>query len=325
MLGSLGSCWDWLTGSHRRSSPLPVGVIAWTVWKKPSCLRKAWAAALLAVVGALPWIVWNIGHGWVSFTVRAGGSSAYAHRFRLFFSPIMPMMAGFRAPFTQERLLPALLTYAIYAALSGLFVLGAYRSRNKNSSLLYVVAAVFPLVYAFGAQTLISNDPRYVIVLTPVLALLLGQMMTTLPRAAILLALACALTVVTLHHMEPSPGSRQGSAPRDLTPLISTLDRLHLSRIYATYWIAYLLDFDTGERIIAVENKFDQVTFTNGKANLPNDPYVKYPPYERAVAAAPHGFVFFRDSIGSIPIIAKLIQHGYTPSLVGRFVVYAKP
>jgi hypothetical protein len=37
------------------------------------------------------------------------------------------------------------------------------------------VAAVFPFVYAFEAQTVISNEPRYVVILMPVLVLLVAQ------------------------------------------------------------------------------------------------------------------------------------------------------
>ena len=44
---------------------------------------------------------------------------------------------------------------------------------------------------------------------------------------------------------------------------------------------------------------------------------------EREVAAAPHGFVFFRRTAGSISIVAQLARHGYARYPVGPFVVYA--
>jgi hypothetical protein len=79
-------------------------------------------AVPLAALGSLPWIIWNVAHGFGSLSVRPGGSSNYAHRLRLFFSPVMPMIAGLRTPFTQERLLPASLTFLIHAALVVLFI-----------------------------------------------------------------------------------------------------------------------------------------------------------------------------------------------------------
>jgi hypothetical protein len=117
----------------------------------------------------------------------------------------------------------------------------------------------------------------------------------------------------------------QPTAPRDLRPLISTLGKLRLDRVYASYWVAYVLDFDTRERIIAVENKFDRVSFVGGQAIPADDPFVKYPPYEREVKAARHGFVFFRASVASIPIVVQLERHGYHRYLVGGFVVFAPP
>jgi hypothetical protein len=120
----------------------------------------------------------------------------------------------------------------------------------------------------------------------------------------------------------PQPVPR---ASRNLSPLISTLDRLRLNRLYADYWIAYLVDFATKERIIAVENQFKQVSFRKGEAVLPHDPGARYQPYELEVAASRHGFVFFTRTAGSVPIVRQLEQHGYSRHVVGAFVVYAPP
>jgi hypothetical protein len=115
-------------------------------------------------------------------------------------------------------------------------------------------------------------------------------------------------------------------APRDMGPIVSTLDRLRLDRVYADYWIAYLVDFATKERIVAVENSFRTVEFRNGRAELPSDPEVRYRPYERKVAAAPdHGFVFFRRTVGTVPIVSQLERHGYRRQVIGPFVVFAPP
>ena len=86
-------------------------------------------------------------------------------------------------------------------------------------------------------------------------------------------------------------------APRDLGPLISTLDRLGLDRVYADFWLAYSLTFDARERIIASQNKFTKLTFAGGQAVASRHPFIRYPPYERKVEAARHGFVLFRESI----------------------------
>jgi hypothetical protein len=53
---------------------------------------------------------------------------------------------------------------------------------------------------------------------------------------------------------------------------------------------------------------------------------VRSHPYERIVAASPrHGFVFFKRTASSIPILPALSSHGYKRTVVGDFVVYAPP
>ena len=51
--------------------PIALPVLAWTVWKAPSALRHAWAGVVLAVVGALPWVVWNVRHDFASVLPRS--------------------------------------------------------------------------------------------------------------------------------------------------------------------------------------------------------------------------------------------------------------
>jgi hypothetical protein len=306
--------------------PIAAAVIAWTVWKQPRCLRHLWVAAPLAVLGALPWLIWNFRHDWGSLTLPYG-DKPYDHRLRVFFSPVLPMAVGLRAPFSQLRLLPGPLTYLVYAGLVLLFVYGAVRTRRRNVSLLFLTVAVFPWIYAISPQTLNSGEPRYVMILTPVLGLLFAQVATNYSRAVVVLALACVVSVVTLHRMETyyvdTTSKEFPLAPRDLRPLISTLDRLGLDHVYANYWLAYRLDFDTRERIIAVQSKFTHLTFAGGQAIPSHNPFVRYPPYEREVQAAHHGFVFFRQTIHTVPIVAQLERHGYRRYLVGPFVVYA--
>ncbi len=234
------------------------------------------------------------------------------------------MILGLRVPyFHMARLLPPP-TYLAYAGLFGLFAFGAYRSRHRNSSVLYCVAAIFPFIYALSSQTDHDADPRYAIVLSPVLALLIAQLLGKWSWAALGLALAVTVSFVNLHEMEGV--SQQGAvAPRNLTPLISKLDSLGLDHVYADYYAAYVLDFDTHERITAVESKFQSVAFVDGQAVIPDDPTVKWAPYQREVKASRHGFVLFRGGIGAARIAAQLEQHGFRRYAVGRFLIYVPP
>jgi hypothetical protein len=307
--------------------PVAVPIVAWTVWKQPRALRQIWVAVPLALLGALPWIVWNLRHDWGSLSIPVDASTTYAHRLRLFFSPIVPMMLGLRAPFSQVGLLPGVLTTLVWAVLIGLFAFGAYRTRWRNVSLLYVVAAVFPFIYAINHLTFISYHPGYTVVLSPVLALLLAQLATNYWKGIVVLALALAVSVVTLHRMNtynPGAANQPTKAPRQLAPLISTLDRLGIDRVYADYWLAYVLAFDSKERILAAQNEFRDVTFRNGIATPSDDLVPRIPAYERKVKASPRtAFVFFRQGLSSVPIVHRLEQHGYRRTVVGPFAVYS--
>jgi hypothetical protein len=309
--------------------PVAAGVIGWIMWKQARHLRRLWVAVPFAVLGALPWIVWNARNHWESLSMPDYGDKA--HSLRLLASPVLPMMVGLRAPFSAQLLLPRALAYLVYVGLIAAFVYGAFKARRQSSSILYVVAAVFPFIYMISPKTVFSlGTPRFIVVLGPVLALLLAQVATSYVRAAMILALAGVISVVTLHRMDEwfrqsrppttyakglGPRQTVQAVPRDLGPLVSALDRLGLKHIYADYWLAYRLDFDTRERVVAVESRF---------AALPSfQEDVRYRPYDREVKRARHGFVFYRQTVGSVPIVPQLEQHGYRRHVVGSYVIYA--
>ena len=309
--------------------PIAAPVLAWTIWRQPSCLRQLWLAAPLTVIGALPWLVYNLRHDWASFALSEDVTT-YQSRVRNLFSPLLAMTIGLRSPYTAKLLLPHLLTYLIYAILLVLFVMGAIRTHRRNASILYAVAIVFPFIYAIEPKTRNTAEPRYLMIATPILTLLLVQLVTTFRRAVAAVLIACVLSAVTLHRMEESVVKQNrivatDSAPRDVSPLISTLDRLGLDRVYANYWIAYRLDFDTNERILAVHNKLNTATFSHGQVTPPPDPFPRRPDWEREIASARHGFVLFRQDVPHVPIVPQLQRHGYRRYMIQNFVVFAPP
>jgi hypothetical protein len=329
--------------------PIVVAVLAWAVWRTRAWLRHAWLGVVLAVLGALPSIVWNARHDWGSFMSPIDDTTTYYHRLRVFASPLLPMLLGLRTPFTQEALLPSPVTLFLYAALVAFFVYGAYRaygSRRSEAVLLYVVVAAYPFVYTLAPATFFSQEPKYLLMLAPALTLLAAQLATTYWRGVAVLAVGIALSAATLDRMQTyfeTVPAQPPAAPRDLRPLGSVLDDLRLDRVYADFWLAYRLTFDTDERIIAAQNKFTGVRFDGGQAVASRHPFIRWPQYERDVEAAPRrGFVLFRESIARgadrqpgpeadarveelARLVGKLEAHGFRGVVVGPFVVYAPP
>jgi 4-amino-4-deoxy-L-arabinose transferase-like glycosyltransferase len=308
--------------------PIAVPTALWLAWRERRTLRHWWVAALGALLGASPWIIWNAIHGFASLGIHSSFAN-YRHSLRLLANPVGPMTIGLRAPFGAQPIIPpTIVTYAIFAALIALFFVGAWRSRRRDASLLYVVLAIFPFLWALDRRTSFLSWPQYTVVVTPVVTLLVAQLGSTYRRGVAVLAAGCAITIVAIPRMSdwlalPQPVP---TAPRDTTPLIDTLDRLRLDRVFADYWIAYRLDFATKERITAVENGFAGGELRGARVLLPHDPNVRYRPYERKVDASPRqGFVFFRRTYRSLPVVPLLEAHGWKRTLVGPYVVYSPP
>jgi hypothetical protein len=306
--------------------PVLVPVILWTVWRQRQALRGLWAAVPLAVLGALPWLIWNAKHDWASLNLSYPAHSTYLHRLRTFVSPLLPMEMGIRQYWTQSRILPAALTYLVLLILAGLFLWGlwkAVRSPRSNQSLVWFVAIVFPFIYAISEWTIESSDPRYVVPYTPVLVLLLGQLATTRLRGTILLALGTAASVAVMHNAIGLNSGPAKDPPRDFRPLTAELDRLGVHYIYSEHWVVYRLAFETREHIIGAKNEWGPVHWNGTQAEATPDAYIRYPPWERATAEHRHAFVFYRDQVPAIA--AQLRKFGYHAYDVGSLVVYWLP
>jgi 4-amino-4-deoxy-L-arabinose transferase-like glycosyltransferase len=305
--------------------PIAVPVIAWTAWKAPGALRHAWAGVGAAVLGALPWLIWNIEHSWASL-LRRSDLHSYEHGLRLLFSPLLPMLLGLRAPLTAQPILPKVLMLLVYVLLLLAFVYAAWHARHSERSLLYVVGAAFVLIWPISHRvTLLTSHPVYLIVISPVLALLVAQRATGLGRAVPLFALAALVSVVSLHRMDvwyrTDTDHWPATLPRSFAPLSATLERLGVHRIYADYWIAYRLSFDTRERVISTEYTYTGLKAKDGRLVPSPEPRTRYSPWQREVEHSDHGFVVFRQD----PMPRRLLaSHGYERHVVGPFAVYAR-
>ena len=201
--------------------PIALPALAWLLWKQREIWRDAWIVLPVAVLAALPWLLSNIANDWWSFDVDSG-QTPYPTRLRGFFSATFPMALGLRVPFTSEWPLGKVLSAVAYAALIALFVIAWWRRRSSPSGLLFGVVAAFPFLYALSPSTWLVDEPRYVVVLLPVVALLVAQALTTVWRAAVAIAAAAALSLLVLWHLTSARPSWSGptgsSSPPTSTP-----------------------------------------------------------------------------------------------------------
>jgi hypothetical protein len=214
------------------------------------------------VLGALPWLVSNLRHDWWSFSFAPGGGT-YPGRFRGFFTATLPMAPDLRVPFTLEWALgTAVSGLALLAALA-CFALLALRRRRRLGPLL-AVALAFPFLYAASSFTWLVEEPRYLVLLLPVLALLAAAPLRGPGAAALALAGALGLSVHGLVRIEDAPRyqTRTGhvDVPDDLSPLLRALEARGARTVVAEYWLAHRITFESREEIVATSSRVPEFT-----------------------------------------------------------------
>lgn len=294
---------------------LAVGVpaIAWLFLRRPRALRLSWIAAPAALVAMSPWLVWNARNDWLSlhFTSLAGRDTTYLGRLGDLFRFTLPTWLGVRVPYSLDWLLGRGLGIGLLALLAVGFVI-ALRHRPAPLEPLLVVALAFPFLYASSTFAFYISEPRYLVLVGPVLALLGGWMLTRLPfpAAGALVAAIAALSLAGLVRMEQEdlyrPIVSDGRVPNDLRPLLRVLERERADRVLANYWIAYRISFESRERIIATSTGF-----------------VRYEPHDRLVRSSAHpAHVYLLGTLAERDARPELLRRGYQRLTAGGFAAY---
>lgn len=306
-----------------------VPAVIWLTVRRPVVWRDAWIGVVPALLGALPWLLSNLRHGWWSFDMTVTGAPSYVGRLRGFGSGTLPMVLDLRLPFSSQWIGGKLLSGAVYVVLLGLLVAVGWRMRRTNVALLVLLVIMYPFVYSVSQYTWLFDEPRYIVLAIPATTLLLSLPLTTARRGAIGIAVALALTVTTFVRLDPVAYRLQADGhlvPRDFAPLVAELDRRQIRQVYGHYWIVYRLSFESRERIVAAEADLDTLSERRPGAVLPQEPQgVRWPRYDAAArrVEAP-AWVFTVGSPRDLrwrPLFTRL---GYTRTEVGGFSIYAK-
>jgi hypothetical protein len=265
-----------------------------------------------------------------------GIQSTYTSRIGTYFTNTLPMSLDLRASCTLHWFIWKPLALALYAIAIALFLVLAWRARGTNRAVLFVVVAVFPLISAISQLTGVYTNPGYVDVLLPVLILALCAWISRPLQGLWAMGAAVVLlsgSFIDLHANEANVRSVSfcpesvSALPRSFDPLTTTLDRLHIARVYADYWIAYRIDFATGERIIAAEGRPNvlRVSPAGGVIPSPDDPslHPRHPQYDTIVSRSvyPAWVVAPGFDVGNLDLSA-FAQAGYRSENVGVFTVY---
>lgn len=310
--------------------PIAVGSLAWLAWKRPGLVRELPYALAAAVVGFSPWIASNLANSWWTFEFPPGGGT-YLSRFRGSVNGTLPMALGVRVPFDQGWIGGALVGGGLFVAAVLAFAWIGLRRLREPFGLLVVVAAIFPFLMAFSTFTWLVDEPRYVYILTPVMALLVGSLLTTWPRILAGLGAATLLSVTGLVLMHGSDQFRQRAdglaVPRSFDPLIEELDRQGITRVYADYWVAYRLAFESGERIIAAQSPQEDYHRDGDRVIVLDPGNMRRPQYDAIVRGSDRpAHVVVRGTSDERKLDVPLLRAaGYRESVVGDFLIWAPP
>lgn len=340
LLGLLGGVGLWQ--SFQLMTIVPTAVV-WLVVRRREVLRLLPAAVAGGVIGLLPVIASNIRHdGWSHDIGHPGNTVPYLDRVGRFFTTTLPLALDLRIPVTLHWFVVKPVGLALYAILVVGFIrlLWAQRGRQSRSSVevLLAIVLVFPFVYAVSPLTTFGFHAGYVVVLMPVLSLVVcawirteGQAVVTSSVAVALLASSTiGLSVAYSDSRTSYPFAYFGDhspLPRDYEPLIHRLDELGIRRVYASYWIAYRITYETGGRIVAADMRPEALRIKPGwvVVPLPHDPYLRsrHPVYGTVVArvAAP-AFVISKGFDVSSTDYGSLESAHYLTEQVGAFTIY---
>jgi hypothetical protein len=292
---------------------IAVPALAWLLVRRRSAFGLTSIAVALPglLVGIAPWVAWNARNGWLSldFTPVAAEQSTLVERLGHLFEHVLPTWFGMRVPFSLEWIAGPAIGWTILAVALGALVVGLVRRPPELEPLL-AVAVAFPLLHALSAYTYYFAEPRYVVYVGPVIALLLGRALTAPPAAAVGIVCAVALSTIALVRMEDDrlfqPDAAEGRPAGSLEPVIDLLEREGERYVLADYWIAYRLTFESAERVIATSTGF-----------------VRYQPHDRLVrASAEPARVFGAESRVEPRLRRRLLASGYRRHQAGDWIVY---
>ena len=298
-----------------QSGLVALSALVWLACRQRRLWRLSWLIALTACAGAFPWFRWNLHNHWSSLHVESTQPRMdYGSRLGIFFTDALPTSLGLRVPFHLDWL-PSPTAGKIIFVLLGAALAATLLRRLYPLELVAAVVLPYPFLYAISSFTANPLEPRYLLLLAPLLALLLGALLANLRVAAVGLAIAASLSIIALVRVADYAAAVE--APPRLGPLLRTLDREGVTRAWADYWIAFRITFLTRERIIVAPATYGD----------------RYPRYKQLVEeSSPSAWIFVAGtsrfasaSTSEAPKMAALLRAGFKRIHAGEYILYARP
>lgn len=288
--------------------------------------RGALLLALGFVVGCLPFIVYNVQTGGDSFRAfLAGGTTPrqVARNLRGFVLYSLPILLGFLQPTTAENLMAEslragrilwLFGFLVIALLLVVCLLPLLRRRPEGPVELLSLTLVLIVLLVNGTSFgMLTQEPRYALPIYAAVPLALLWARSARRPAWRFFGLLLVVNLIVTLTLDPRlnlPTVEGRSLPYSVRPLVSWLREQEINRVYANYWIAYPLIFESDEEIVA---------------SVIGGGYNRYIPYAYQVSVAERpAHVFPAESEEGRAFAVRLEREGvsYRRAEVGGYIVY---
>ena len=253
-------------------------------------------AVVGAFVGALPWLWANARSHLGSLRHVSGNPhGSYVSHLSILFTHVVPIVLGLRLTANHDNVRqvfvpgsggflvgtsgPTWVTLigeiAYAAVLVGVLVWIVVLIRRKQALVLVAAALVFPFLYAYSPLSYDWQDGRYGLFLAPILSLLVVSGVHAAfrrldkPRLATPLTIvaALALTLIAATQLYPftpvsSNAIRSGWLSWNADPnpgplrLVRSLEAAHIDHVWAGYYVAYLLNWESRGEITASNARY---------------------------------------------------------------------
>lgn len=289
-------------------------VSLWVVLRYPKSLFKLPILLPGALLGALPWLWANLNDNFLSLKIPPSPvvHNSYLDHLYNFFNGDLPVALGLRVPYQDQWLFHGM-KMGYFIVILPILVAGLIIS-FKRFSLLGLVVVSYPFIFAISPFSWYIGEGRYIFFLSPFLAMLIvitlgffGEYIVT----GIGIASMVLLSVIGLSIMDNpqlAPTINAVAVPASFKPLEKLLLANHIHHVFANYWIAYRLTFETNGRVVAAPTGTIRNSLYNHLVAKSADP----------------AHVFLKGTPGASSFVAAMSRMGvpllsYTK---GAFIVY---
>lgn len=323
LLGLALGCGLW---SSPQVAIVALPALGWLVWRHRDVVRGAPLVVAAGAVGALPWLIANVRHGWPSLHPGANEGPWSQHLHNLVVATL-PQALGLRLAWSFEWLGTPYLAIPVYA----LVILGFLRllwKRPARLAPILLIVVLFPLFYFVSPYTWLQSEPRYLTLVLPLFALLLVARLPVVPVLAVALAFSVGGLVELQRHHVVAFRTEDTAVPADFGPAIRVLEAHGIRYAWGSYWVAWRISYESKLHVTGAKASYVHPFARAGRVypgDVPTDLGIDPRPYHVAERHRDDAHVFVRG--GSLePQVAPLLRRtGYTRVRAGGLDVWLPP